>query len=168
MACLPTYKGVRYKSVSEIKTFLKNEVIETKPAKKTTPKKKKIVAKPKAPAIKKPAKKDNVYKSGTRSFEVNVVDGKLEITPVHGIKPPNKKQVADIKRQYLENNDFTKGKRADLTGVTDESQQTDAIESSQNAQEIAQEIERIRELNSETTENTQLTIEGAIASALAT
>ena len=129
-------------------------------------KQKKAVTKKKAPPIKKPAIKENVYKSGRSSYEVNVVDGKLEITPVFGKKAPNTKQRADIISQYIERNDFDKGKTADFKGKDQSRTQEVVEETSENAREVAQEIVRVREANRDATEDVSLTKDGAIARAL--
>ncbi len=91
--------------------------------------------------------KPNTFETDKNEYTVTVKDSKLEIIPVFGKAKPSKSEIKKVTEQYLENNDFTTGEKAVLEGKGDltPEQISDIIATeSENAQEVAAEINNVR------------------------
>jgi len=113
-----------------------------------------------------PQNKDLVFETDLNIYKVDVKDGKLVITPTLGNKKPSQTEINKVTEQYLATNNFDEGKRANLEGVP-ENRQDEAIEErSENAQEIAEAITRVKSQEAESKTGAQDSKNGAIAQAL--
>tara|TARA_R110000851_G_scaffold159563_1_gene302809 strand:- start:8545 stop:17787 length:9243 start_codon:yes stop_codon:yes gene_type:complete len=134
---------------------------------KKTPKKAKSI---KITTPKKEVKaKTTEFKSGKNTFKVNLKDGVLEVTPKFGTRKPNASQVRDIKKQYAESTDFSKGELANFEGkgeLTPQQITEVIVDESNNPQEIANRIVEVKESNTDNITQLETSKEDAIADAL--
>lgn len=110
-----------------------------------------------------------VVETNLNNYEVSVVDGALNIVPKLGKKRPSKAEVKKIEQDYIDKTDFNTGEIADFNGRIDATpqQQSEIVANeSQNAVEVANEIQKVKSRNSENKTNIESTIESSIADVL--
>jgi hypothetical protein len=111
--------------------------------------------------------KPNVFETDKNNYTVTVKDGKLDIVPEFGKAKPSKSEIKKVTEQYLDKNDFTIGKTAnveDKPNISPEQLRELVAAESENAQEIA--IEVLNSKGSDSQININETKEGSIAEAL--
>lgn len=112
---------------------------------------------------------ENVFATNQNEYSVNVVDGKLEITPLIGKTNPSQSEIKNVTKQYIEKTNFDKGDRANFEGKGNlNAEQISRViaEESNNPQEVAQQILTVKDSNSDNNEQLSVSKEDAIAEAL--